>query len=224
MKTLTASVLCIAAVLSLSGKPTRSDVGGRSEGEPRLPYESEVEYVEFTGINALDTLIPMADIRKIDIYVDWTAHSTRYREYMGGGTSGSYIIEVSPAGYFGVGVNAYSPYSPYGIDRLEWYCEGNGHPELWVNGEYGCTDPLARTPVSTFKIGGVGYLNYNWPHCKVYGLEIQTDGEEVVRDMMPVRVRNRTGVSMGAFYDKTSGEIFLDANGRPFGFGPDKEW
>ena len=222
--------LCLALAVTTASlvsfaRPIRGASAASSEEFPAndLPYDAEVEYIEqngsdSTGYPNLDTGFPMADIRHLYLVCDWSNHSTVSREFIGGGVSGSYLIEVGVDGYYGLGINNYSPFHVSGIDELDWFYTPGARPQLFVNGFLGCTDTLVRVPTGTLQT----YLRkINAPHIKLYRLTIYTDGGEIGQDLIPVRFTNEDGLDEGAMYDRVSKTLFRNSGTGPFVIGPD---
>ena len=213
-----------ASLVSLA-RPIRGASAASSEEFPAsdLPYDAEVEYIEqngsgSTGYPNLDTGFPMSAIRHLSIVCDWSDYSSR--EFIGGGLSGSYLIEVSVDGYYGLGYNNYSPFHVSGIDELDWFYTQGARPQLFVNGFLGCTDTLVRVPTGTLQ---TCLRKTNAPHFKLYRLTIYTDGGEIGQDLIPVRFTNEFGLTEGAMYDRVSKTLFRNAGSGYFVIGPDKE-
>lgn len=185
------------------------------------PDVVEVEYLRHTGTQWIDTGYAMADSRKIDIRVNWSAHSTTSREMMGGGASGSYFVEVNANGYYALGASAstISSIKAEGTDNLTFAYNVGALPTLSVNGALATTDVNIHVPAGTFKTAISASFA---PHCDLYALDIYTDNDEQTRRMLPVRVGTDATSWEGAMMDVLTRRIYRNAGTGAFGYGNDK--
>ena len=191
---------------------------GRKEYRP--DGESDIEYLESTGIQYINTdIIPDANtgirikaeaINSIEAYVvglrnnsdntRWCiAHSTRY--YYGYGTWASN-----------------STASNFNIVDLN-YLNDKKYSRRDLNGtviDYLNLPTLSFTPAYPIWIfAGSGSYNIKWSG-RIYYVKI-TQGNEIIMDLVPVR-RDQVGY----LYDKVSGKLFGNSGKGNFILGPDK--
>lgn len=172
-----------------------------------------VEYLQSSGTQYVDSGYNMSDIRKIDMVVDWSAHTNTRREIMGSATSGGYSYEVSATGYYGLGASNYSTIQATGKDLLSWQWAGaNTYPKLYINSVLGCTDTLLRTPVGTFKTAIAESYATN---SKIYWFKIYTDNNVLVRDYIPCKDEN----NVAFMFDKVSHTVYLNVGTGDFMVG-----
>lgn len=184
-----------------------------------LPYDAEVEYLESTGTQLLDTGIS-------------------------GGTSSAYIIDfqiVSYITYSQLIASSRPSVAPkiyestiYGLG-CEWNGGGsdntvslvgfsgiyNRHKAEYNNGQVLFDNVVKATPgdygFGSSNLCVFGY--YPEPNLKIsaklYSLKVWLDGS-LVRDFIPVRVG-----TVGYMYDRVSGQLFGNAGTGDFVLGPD---
>ena len=179
-----------------------------------------VEYILQTGTQYIDTLYPMADTRREVITVDWSGHSTTYREFMAGAASGSYLIEMSPTGYYGTAYNYYSSIHVSTKDKIRWDYTVGVKPYLYINDVFAIQDSLLRVPTGNIQTGGVGTPDANFPKMKIYSLDIYTDNSVQVRKMLPIRVGSGSTWE-GAMMDVLTRRIYRNAGTGAFSYGND---
>ena len=191
---------------------------GAWSGKP-LPYDAEVEYLESTGTQYIDTEIIATENTRVKATL--MTLSTDNKNWFGG--------QVLP-------VNNGFVFNSYSVDKLE-YCFGSGG---WVR--VGVPNILGRiftvdfgkdglvidgntvsTPSYTtfaqqsapiaicIRAGGTADIN-----GRLYALQIYQNGV-LVRDFIPVRV-----VTVGYMYDRVSGQLFGNSSTGAFIVGPDK--
>ena len=185
----------------------------------RLPYDAEVEYLESTGTQWIDTGIIATENTRVKATL--MTLSTDNKNWFGG--------QVLP-------VNNGFVFNSYSVDKLE-YCFGSGG---WVKVEvpnivgriftvdFGkdgividgntVSIPSYKTfheqsaPIAIFvRIGGVAFIK-----GRLYALQIYQSGV-IVRDFIAVRVG-----TVGYLYDRVSGQLFGNLGTGDFIIGPDK--
>lgn len=182
-----------------------------------------VEYILQTGTQYIDTLYPMADTRREVITVDWSGHSTTYREFMAGAASGSYLIELSANGYYGTAPTNLSSIQVSQKDRIRWDYTVGSAPSLYINDVFAINDTLVRVPTGNVMTGGIGTSGVNYPKMKIYSLDVYTDNSVQVRKMLPVRVG--TGSTWeGAMMDVLTRRIYRNAGTGAFTYGNDLKY
>lgn len=200
----------------------------------RLPYDAEVEYLESTGTQWIDTGIVCsigigvkAGIAVLEL------NNTTYPQFFG-----SYDPEILIE--FGGWCNNISEYGAgTTIDSIEarvssfpFVCETKIN--YLSDGVVSVTSDSQNDHI-TFKydrdLNGMkfmlfaggdlnGVTSYDGK-CRIYGCVV-TDVENVKADFIPVRFTNEKGVSEGAMYDRVSGQLFGNQGTGDFVIGPDK--
>ena len=181
-----------------------------------LPYDAEIEYLESTGTQYIDTLINNTSDLEFYIKLDNTKEPADLR--------------VINRGYFGtIGVwgnflGCYRNNSTFYWVRPNWYYSGNenglieaycGLDNIVVNGVTGAkkgdSGNTYRGTINLFR-GMEGYTQ-----IKMYYIQIYKNGI-LVYDAIPVRVG-----TTGYMYDKVSGTLLGNAGTGSFILGPDKQ-
>ena len=200
-----------------------------------LPYDAEVEYLESTGTQYIDTGCDMA--------VDG-AIECGYRM-----SSLSYVMQFGQSGIrLQQGGTIYNRFSFGFLDDLKrsiWladrYNELNRNEDNnWntvrmdaVTGKCGYNGATATyshnwnpqaVGLSSFYLFGtrntVGVIE-RIGHVQISFMRMWKNGI-LIRDLTPVRFTNEQGQSEGAMYDRVSGELFRNAGTGAFTIGPDK--
>ena len=184
-----------------------------------LPYDAEVEYLESTGTQYIDTEIIATENTRVKATL--MTLSTNNKNWFGG-----QVLPVKNGFVF----NSYS------VDKLE-YCFGSsgwvgvgvpnivgriftvdfGKDGIVIDGNTVST-PSYKTfheqsaPIAIFvRVGGTAYIN-----GRLYALQIYQNGV-LVRDFIPVRVGD-----VGYLYDRAYGQLFGNSGTGAFVIGPDK--
>ena len=183
----------------------------------RLPYDAEVEYLESTGTQWIDTGVNTATISQ---YITDTA-------MLGAGAEGSNVMP-----YIFIGIHASNVFygyvgasSPTAIradhDRHIFEAANTGvvaNDGFYIDGvkakDRG-TGTVASAPFYLFACYQPGGLRY-FLKQKKYAAQIYCNGI-ITRDFIPVRVG-----TVGAMYDRVSGKLFGNAGTGDFVLGPDK--
>lgn len=199
-----------------------------------LPYDAEVEWIESTGTQYIDTGIYAVNNIIAEgsvILADYTAID-KPRMIIGTDYAGSgwtFVIrqpydarknclQVMFGGWWTSNPNNKSldagVVSTFRYDR-----EGRSFA---VNGTAMTTQSPSDFSQHKILIGknmnqGFGEL----PSLKTAHIKIHI-GDNPVRDFIPVRFTNENGVSEGAMFDKVSGQLFVNAGTGAFVIGPDK--
>jgi len=193
----------------------------------KLPYDFEVEYLESTGTQWIDTGI-LAD-ENTSIKATLKTISTGNKNWFGGSVSGS-------ASYAsGFCFNSYSNSQiEYFFGRSGWKVVSIpdivgrvfdlefGKNAVVIDGSTISTpshytfDEQTKTITIFVRNGGTGYIDGQLYSFQIYQNNI------LVRDMTPVRFTNELGQSEGAMYDRVSGKLFRNKGTGSFIYGPDK--
>ena len=194
----------------------------------RLPYDAEVEYLESTGMQWIDTgFSPTSDTsvkigyKTADQQTNTALFGNRINYY-----DRSYCIWANVNGKirfdytFNLADNEYGPSFIAG----RWV-------DISKRKERNFVDDIEYTAnkTNTFSCNGTAYLfgiNQNgtatWlisaraAYCRIH------DSGAFVRDFIPVRFTNEHGETEGAMYDRVSGQLFGNQGTGAFIIGPDK--
>ena len=182
-----------------------------------LPYDAEVEYLESTGTQWIDTgIMPTRTIKSVFDYqlTSQTAGRGLFGSYE---TSKHYYIYQNSATAFEVGFGG-NESNAFMSDLYLHEIEFNNLTVL-VDGKTVYTGDSYfasykyTLPLFTIRSGNTIYEGSS---AKIFYLEIYDDGV-LVRDFIPVRV-----VTVGYMYDRVSGQLFGNAGTGEFIIGPDK--
>lgn len=216
MRSILATFVAICA-LCLCAAPTRSMVAGRriSATALPLPYDAEVEYIEGTGTQYIDTLIDststmscIARVGVVDGYPDVIIgqcydDSQDWRLFYPAGT----CLDIGSARLF----------QNKKLTAGELYDVSFGNLTMTVDGT--TSTGVAAGAVTARHILAMAKINPYGTYCyKVrIGSILLVDGGVTVRDMIAVR---QNGV--GYMFDRISGELFGNSGTGSFIIGPDK--
>ena len=197
---------------------------------PALPYDAEVEYIESTGTQWIDTGFAPTSQSKVECNAIWLLSAS------GSGSNQNPTLfgarNTSPAAYFEVlqdaNKNLYYQYgsrSPrvsfvYGT-RIVYTADAN---KLYVDGALKITATAATFsiahPLALFALNKGGVVE-RFSKASVYGFKAWDANGALARDFKPVRFTNELGQSEGAMYDRVSGQLFRNSGTGVFGFGTD---
>lgn len=200
------------------GDKRRRYMGGKS-----LPYDYEVEYLESTGTQWINTDVYAHDTIGIELKVipstslqDIPVFGSNSSMYGAGG--GSYhVTPYNRRWYYGNNVAERSGgvYSP--VPDVEYLIRYNLDNSFSVNGSIistslGIASRDYEINISRRKGNSSGkYGRWKYVYIKIY------DSGTIVRDFIPVR-KGTTGY----LYDKVSGQLFGNDGTGSFVLGPDK--
>lgn len=199
----------------------------RGAPTPTLPYDAEVEYLESTGTQWIDTNIGFtgASSAGVDIVFEIPVSlnntslcgaQTTARSFVGYG----YVNSI----YFTSGtVAATSSACAWGCDSgVKYSAEmgiANGTLSVNFQGNVKTQQVGYQWSAETFALfGNKGQGQYS--SVRIYEATISKDGF-VLAILIPVRFTNEHGVSEGAMYDRVSDQLFRNAGTGEFGFGTD---
>lgn len=199
-----------------------------------VPYDAEVEYLESTGTQWIDTGVVATSDTHINVrFSDYTVAgawlfgvriayqdgalgvytvsnigNNNWLRARGSLVSGSFTYTT-----IGVGVVTFD----YNKATFTATRELVPNPQTFTD----TTGSFSSSPYTIYiwSVNLAGTLG-NVASAKVYGVKIWDDGV-LVRDFQPVRFTNEQGVSEGAMYDKVSRQLFRNAGTGQFIIGPD---
>ena len=188
-----------------------------------LPYDADVEYIESTGKQYIETgVIP--DINtKISVT---TAVTATTEQFMGAidKNMNRFHFSFYSAGLFRgcVGQNQIGMGSP---DQLVHTFTIDA-PNNTVSQDETSYSFVMRGLIPSVSIWLFGRSSDDKRYIRliqirIYSCQIYQNGI-LVSDLIPVRFTNESGVSEGAMYDRVSGELFRNSGTGAFIIGPDK--
>ena len=202
---------------------------------PALPYDSEVEYLQSTGTQWIDTGIQGSSSLEISCRFKRTdIDSSTSRLVYGAYASASTII-----GCGGVSSSSHFTWCAMSLSKSSSvYADTNWHDSVLstivgnrffkLDGEIVGTLSTTISPIGTMSIILFG-RNPNTSSgtrvltpCSISSFSINDDTTgQLLIDFIPARFTNEQGVSEGAMYDRVSGQLFRNAGTGAFGFGTD---
>lgn len=207
----------------------RQILPGPRGGTP-LPYDAEVEYLEFSPAQYIELLSFTGAETKVRYYVDVMPLNIGQAGIPG------YIIELVK--------NFGAPNIVIYGNRFNYQCDWNStsaapvkYSPLGVRSILDVTYVSPNTIIVTDNKNESATITRNFyanssirlngraerysTESKFYGLKIWID-DVLIIDFVPVRFTNELGVSEGAMYDRVSGQLFRNAGTGAFTIGPDK--
>ncbi|MBQ5795022.1 MAG: hypothetical protein IIW14_03410 [Kiritimatiellae bacterium] len=196
----------------------------------RLPYDAEVEYLESTGTQWIDTSIVPTLYTKSEVVAKFTTVSGPQicGAYWSGVNNAFDICGVANNSWFLRALTSGSP-NPSG-----WTADTNTHTfvsdaqtnTMSVDGVSVTRSAISiGTPVSIYLFArherSTGVAVTYPCQVKIYSVRFY-DSNVLVRDFIPVRFTNELGQSEGAMYDRVSGTLFRNRGTGAFVIGPDK--
>lgn len=190
----------------------------------KLPYDAEVEYLESTGTQCIDTGIRCeADVGfSIDALFPNAPVAGTYPVVIGAQYSDySHWISVwAENTELRAGTESSTISIPF-FTRFAASLNFNNSQRVVVGAQsVNITTRLITANIGIFCAGDEnGFSTFS--ASRVYSVQI-TKGNNIVRDFVPVRFTNELGQSEGAMYDKVSGELFRNQGTGSFTIGSDK--
>lgn len=185
----------------------------------RLPYDAEVEFLESTGTQWIDTGVVVNSLTSprliVGIYVGYVASNTYPVGGDGSGTNERFSVGVLAGRRLELRIGTY-----YNLTVAEgWYTveldgsDGNGYVDGVLKYTSSTYANLRNNTSRIYfgRVSGGGALHPS----KISFLQV-FDGNTLVRDYIPVR-KGTTGY----LYDRVSGKLFGNAGSGDFILGPD---
>lgn len=192
-----------------------ASVGGKA-----LPYDAEVEYLESSGTQWIETGKYGSRVHVISAKCEWLVFTTIF-----GCRDGVYKNAVY-CGCYGGNDGRYTPnYDNVDAGEFKDVVDGIPHvvsfgpDNVSLDGEKRYRNFTDFTTSYTIPLFGNrnGTNTVNPRTARIYWFEI-----EDVMMLIPIRFTNENGVSEGAMYDRVSGQLFRNAGTGAFIVGPDK--
>ena len=189
------------------------------QGGGTLPYDAEIEYIESTGTQYIDTGVTFAygtDVIEMSLNIAITSGSSRQLN----GANGFLYFGVNASSKFEVSGTAAGTYNN---SFHNWYLHSITGKKITgvIDGGVYSGGSTVNTNTSIynlclFAIGGTnGAAAQLFIKQKLKAAVIKKNGK-VVKDFIPVRVGQ-----VGYLYDRVSGTLFSNAGTGSFTLGPD---
>ena len=207
-------------IFCVTASPIKSMIGADGTGiisSDDKPYDSEVEYIESTGTQYIDTGILSSNDLDVELAFEVVPFSGEQRIF--GQSTISYVYRF---GYTSTGVFV-SDGSDYSYS--DNVVSGNNYTIRLIGKDFYCNGSFVRSMYNR-KIGEDYCYIFAWNRAPmIYGkmrlnycIIRSVSTEEVLRYFVPVR-KNRVGY----LYDLVSEELFGNRGSGSFVIGPDKD-
>lgn len=184
------------------------------------PYDAEVEWIESTGTQWINTELNTTNIYQYETYA----------AFLGSGAEGS---NVSRHFFIGVSGNRYYAYlgdkktsgpvidyafHQHTISKISKSFEVDNVIVFTYNNV--TVNPAKFYLFAVFNTGGSAsyFLKQKKSRSVFYDINMN-----IIRDFIPVRFTNERGETEGAMYDRISGQLFRNQGTGKFVIGPDKQ-
>ena len=197
----------------------------RVYGGKKLPYDAEIEYLESTGSQYIDTGIKPDNTYTFDTKIAALRdnYNCVYWGVRSAGKPADYnkqcFCNSNTAGSGGVEAKAIRLYSTAVTEKGNW--TSGIVPTLrtmysFTNMTVVSTMETMTYPITLFAFNIIGTVNTSIGICRIGAFTAYSSGIKVI-ELIPVRVGN-----VGYMYDKVSGKLFGNAGTGEFILGPDK--
>lgn len=187
-----------------------------------LPYDAEVEYLEFTGTQRILTDIsPNVYARELKTSIFYQLTSTASRQL--GGSGSSFLEFCSNDALVQADESYPADLNRHTLDFIGW---ASGSSRVLYDGQFIKPNGfIASTNTSNFfTFGSLAANSQSSPiKAKVYSLSMEYQDGTKFLDWIPVRFTNEQGISEGAMYDRLTRKIYRNAGTGAFKIGADKK-
>lgn len=204
----------------------------------RLPYDAEVEWLESTGTQWIDTgFVPRNNLRFTLWFSGYSFAAQDGPAWFFGSRSayqsngcGSYYdgarIYAASGAQQSSTILSSSLLESAGVHTLS-VITGSG---LWLDGvqriEFGASADVWGTPTNAVALLRIrlSATGLSVPPCKLRMRRfavVESDDSAYLHDYVSVRFKNEHGISEGALYDRVAGRLFRNAGTGTFAFGTD---
>lgn len=208
------------------GSPTKAIVGGRNifaESTERMPYDAEVEYLESTGTQWIDTGISTDSIYafSFEFAIPNGATQSTWGSVLSGRLD-NFTLGLAPSNQLYIRYRGTDlPNRPkYEYDIWNTFSLSQDGVLIIQNHQSQQIQPVS-TFADTLVICNNSYGNRP-TSIKFRLLKCYDEDGFALIDMISVRFTNELGQSEGAMYDRVSGALFRNAGAGAFIIGPDK--
>lgn len=193
-----------------------------------LPYDEEVEYLESTRTQYIDTGVVGSDDLVISGKFRYLKIDSAYSNILGcrsagGGTSNDQIsfTTTSNSAYAGWGrseneIQVFKVNKDYDFSFKRGLLVRNGVSSTYTTGQF-IQSGLTIYLFCRNQAGSTANLSMS----RIYNISISNSTSQLI-DLISVRFTNELGVSEGAMYDRISGKLFRNQGTGAFIVGPDK--
>lgn len=185
--------------------------------ENTLPYDAEVEYLESTGTQYINSGVQSGTnvIFTTDgIFTSYTNTDNNFGCVGSGGSSRYHFGIYSNKFIFGVG-NQYKNTVSADNTRHLFVLNGSGESKLDSNTQLNTTFSGTPYDIILFARKDEGSVENTFCYFKLYSCQISVNNT-LVRDFIPVRIGN-----IGYLYDRVNGNLFCNSGTGNFTLGPD---
>lgn len=193
-----------------------------------LPYDAEVEYIELTNVQYIDTGVTISDKTEFEFWFSAFGYSGSYFPLFGvyGNESGSSLgVQRNSGGELGYRITVWrGSNSKQDIGSLD--SDAYEGVVSLHSGTFSFRGQTLTISSGTFQSSETawygrinGVANYFGSDKKLGFLKIWEDGV-LVRDFIPVRVGSGSS-AVGCMYDRVSRKLFRNAGTGSFTIGPD---
>lgn len=211
----------------------------RGAPPPPLPYDAEVEYLESTGTQYIDTGIGIAINLYCEVKFCFTVEPGSYENAPFGANNGRvWIAFASRLGSIkALYCGTYSSFARYNVgghvyvfDDMDWHVAkidstgGSYSASFKLDDNEAFVRRTASDSVTNnmYLFGCNGTRITDRAKCRIGYCKIKSmTTNQLLADFIPVRFTNELGQSEGAMYDRVSGALFRNAGTGEFKFGTD---
>ena len=188
-----------------------------------LPYDADVEYIESTGTQYIDTgVIP--DINtKISVTAAVTATTEQFMGAIDAKKNRFHFSFYSGELFRGcVGQNQTGMgYADQLVHTFTIDAPNNTVSEDGTSYSFVMSGLIPSVSIWLFARNSDDKIYIRRIKIRIYSCQIYQNGI-LVRDLIPVRFTNESGESEGTMYDRVSGKLFRNVGTGAFVIGPDK--
>ena len=202
----------------------RVSIGGTTvwEEPSPLPYDAEVEYLESTGTQYIDTGVKPSNDLRTKFRAAYThtpieSNSTIFGSRSTASSNDRYWLnydskfEVGYGSYYNTGVTV----SPGEIFDVDFNYIENGDHKFKINDSVFTYSGTPNTTIGIILFGRIAGAQVTRCSSRFYSAQFFRNGI-LIRDYIPVRVG-----TVGYLYDRVSGQLFGNAGSGSFSYGSD---
>ena len=189
----------------------------------RLPYDAEVEYLESTGTQYIDTGVIFKTQPRV--VFDWLVTDGGDKDICGTkrADAGCFLIDIylnnDPWLWYRYGTSGLSGYASMNKPNVNSRHTMDAGRKVLLDG----VQILSLSGTYDFSTNSQTLLLFRgrtYHKARIYSF-IVYDNEALVRDMIPVRFTNELGQSEGAMYDRVSEQLYRNQGTGVFPYGND---
>ena len=220
----------LISAMAVLGGIVRSAVAAKGEFDAEgseLPYDAEVEYLESTGLEFIETDIPdYPKQNRAEIVFSMFGTGVRNTNLIGSyGQAFNYVsFRYANRTYYYGNRGATTPLLPCtsGDVHVGTYEYADGAVLFSLDGESATYETTLISQGYMFSLLGMRGSSAANLTGRIYGFKVvERDGGAIVADLHPVRFTDKNGVDEGAMYDRVSGKLYRNSGDGSFIIGPD---